>query len=137
MKKRGFGIGWWNGFGGKIHEGETIEQAAVRELGEEAVVTAQEKDLTFAGRIIFYFKNKTEWDTDMCIYTVKKWQGEPQETGEMKPRWFSFEKIPYGNMWVSDTKWLPLVLAEKRVEGTFYFINDGKGIEKYDIREAA
>ena len=30
MKKRGFGTGKWNGFGGKIEAGETIEQAAVR-----------------------------------------------------------------------------------------------------------
>ena len=25
MKKRGFGAGRWNGFGGKVHDGETIE----------------------------------------------------------------------------------------------------------------
>ena len=28
MKKRGFGARWWNGFGGKIEEGETIEETA-------------------------------------------------------------------------------------------------------------
>ena len=38
MKKRGFGQGRWNGFGGKLHEGETIEQAAKRETFEEAGV---------------------------------------------------------------------------------------------------
>lgn len=30
MKKRGFGAGKWNGFGGKVEHGETIEQAARR-----------------------------------------------------------------------------------------------------------
>ena len=35
MKKRGFGEGKWNGFGGKVEEGETILQAALRELKEE------------------------------------------------------------------------------------------------------
>lgn len=30
MKKRGFGAGKWNGFGGKVQPGETIEQAAHR-----------------------------------------------------------------------------------------------------------
>ncbi|XP_070218912.1 oxidized purine nucleoside triphosphate hydrolase isoform X1 [Bos mutus] len=30
MKKRGFGAGRWNGFGGKVHEGETIEDGAKR-----------------------------------------------------------------------------------------------------------
>jgi 8-oxo-dGTP pyrophosphatase MutT (NUDIX family) len=28
MKKRGFGAGFWNGFGGKVKEGESIEEAA-------------------------------------------------------------------------------------------------------------
>ena len=30
MKKRGFGAGWWNGFGGKVQSDETIEEAARR-----------------------------------------------------------------------------------------------------------
>lgn len=30
LKKRGFGLGKWNGFGGKVIAGETFTQAAVR-----------------------------------------------------------------------------------------------------------
>jgi len=30
MKKRGFGEGKWNGFGGKVNIGETVINAAVR-----------------------------------------------------------------------------------------------------------
>lgn len=30
LKKRGFGKGKWNGFGGKIEPGETIMQGAIR-----------------------------------------------------------------------------------------------------------
>ena len=30
MKKRGFGQGRWNGFGGKVEKGETILQGAIR-----------------------------------------------------------------------------------------------------------
>ena len=36
MKKRGHGVGKWNGFGGKVEKGETIEEAARRETKEEA-----------------------------------------------------------------------------------------------------
>ena len=32
MKKRGFGEGKWNGFGGKVEAGETIVEAAAREV---------------------------------------------------------------------------------------------------------
>ena len=35
MKKRGFGEGKWNGVGGKLDPGETVEQALVRECQEE------------------------------------------------------------------------------------------------------
>lgn len=30
MKKRGFGVGRWNGFGGKVHSDETVLEAAKR-----------------------------------------------------------------------------------------------------------
>lgn len=30
LKKRGFAAGWWNGFGGKVEPGETIDEGAKR-----------------------------------------------------------------------------------------------------------
>jgi 8-oxo-dGTP pyrophosphatase MutT (NUDIX family) len=39
MKKRGFGTGKWNGVGGKIESGESLEAALVRECQEEIGVT--------------------------------------------------------------------------------------------------
>ncbi|MEJ0073651.1 MAG: NUDIX domain-containing protein [Candidatus Saccharibacteria bacterium] len=42
MKKRGFGAGRWNGVGGKLDPGETVEQALVRECQEEIGVTPTE-----------------------------------------------------------------------------------------------
>lgn len=38
LKKRGFGKGKWNGFGGKPQGNETIEQAARREVWEEVKI---------------------------------------------------------------------------------------------------
>lgn len=32
MKKRGFGMGRWNGFGGKVQADESIEDAAIRHV---------------------------------------------------------------------------------------------------------
>ena len=45
MKKRGFGEGKFNCTGGKIEEGETIPQAAIREAKEEIGVDIDEKDI--------------------------------------------------------------------------------------------
>ena len=39
-KLRGFGAGYFNGFGGKVEPGESVEEGAHRELLEEAGVTA-------------------------------------------------------------------------------------------------
>jgi len=55
MKKRGFGVGKWNGSGGKIKEGESIPQAALRELEEEIGVKLQETDLEYKGVLQFLF----------------------------------------------------------------------------------
>ena len=58
MKKRGFGAGRWNGFGGKVQSEETIEIAAKRELREEAGIEAE--FLEKVGIIDFEFKGNPE-----------------------------------------------------------------------------
>ena len=45
MKKRGFGEGKWNGFGGKVEAGETIVEAAAREVKEECGYVVKTEDL--------------------------------------------------------------------------------------------
>ena len=55
MKKRGFGAGKYNGFGGKLEKGEDIQQCAMRELKEEAHINAL--DLSRRGVLIFDFEN--------------------------------------------------------------------------------
>ena len=54
MKKRGFGIGRWNGFGGKINDNESMEEAAKREIMEESNIKA--KELELMGIIEFEFQ---------------------------------------------------------------------------------
>ncbi len=125
MKKRGFGIGKWNGYGGKLEEGETVTEAAVREVKEEAGVDITESDLEHSGTIDFYFDDKPEWNQRGEIYTIEKWMGEPQETEEMKPAWFSFEQIPYSEMWVGDDQWLPYLLRGEHFTGEAHFVDGG------------
>lgn len=135
MKKRGFGVGKLNGVGGKVHEGESIEEATIREMTEEIKTTSHHENLEKVGEMKFYFKNKPEWDMHMHIFFLRNWDGEPEETEEMKPQWYLHTEIPFEKMWVDDKHWLPLVLAGKKVEGEFYFSEDGDSIEKFDIRE--
>ena len=45
MKRRKFGMGKWNGVGGKLLEGESVRTAAMRETREEIGVRIDEKKL--------------------------------------------------------------------------------------------
>ncbi len=49
MKKRGFGMGKWNGFGGKVDPGETLLAAALREMQEESGVAVSPETCAYHG----------------------------------------------------------------------------------------
>ncbi len=134
MKKRGFGEGKWNGYGGKVQEPETMEQAAVREIFEEGTVKVAEKDLEPMGLLTFYFNENPSWDIQAYLFVIRRWQGEPIETQEMRPQWFEQNHLPFEQMWVDDPHWLPEVLKGKKVNGIFYFNNDGSKLEKFEIK---
>jgi len=121
-KKRGFGEGYWNGYGGKLESGETIEQAMVRECQEESGVTP----LQFEKVAIHDFRFPGgELDMQGHVYVCREWEGTPVETEEMAPQWFALNDIPYVQMWQDDIFWLPAVLQGKKLLGQFVFdVND-------------
>ncbi|OGF83510.1 hypothetical protein A3E63_03490 [Candidatus Giovannonibacteria bacterium RIFCSPHIGHO2_12_FULL_45_19] len=118
MKKRGFGAGRWNGFGGKVSPGEAIEDAAKRELYEEAGIDVHHLDKV--GIIEFEFKGNPEI-LEVHIFRSEHFSGEPAESEEMKPQWFSVDEIPFGDMWPDDKHWFPLFLSGKKFIGKFLF----------------
>ena len=118
LKKRGFGVGRWNGVGGKI-EDEGIEQALVREAREEINVVP--KDFYKVAELEFYFPHNKEWDQLVHVYFAKGWRGQPKESEEMKPEWFKAESLPYHSMWLSDIHWLPEVLNRNLIKARFVF----------------
>jgi len=123
MKKEGFGKGRWNGFGGKVKEGEQLKDAAVRELKEECGLEASPDDLVEAGILNFY--------PYYCVVFVYGYrvkgdlrQERPVETEEMIPRRFANEEIPFDQMWADDSYWLPLFLKGIPFVGEFHFNGD-------------
>jgi 8-oxo-dGTP pyrophosphatase MutT (NUDIX family) len=133
MKKRGFGSGRWNGFGGKIEQGESIDQAAIRELEEEAGIKAL--NLTPRGKLLFTF-NDSSPDMYVNIFGVSEFSGNPVETEEMLPKWFAHDEIPYAEMWADDEYWLPLFLEGKNITGQVDFDNPtDQNIVSNSIRE--
>jgi 8-oxo-dGTP diphosphatase/2-hydroxy-dATP diphosphatase len=131
LKKRGFGEGRWNGFGGKLHGSESIEEAAKRELVEEAGIEAIE--IEKRGVLLFEFENNPEI-LEVHIFGVDKFDGQPTESEEMKPQWFSVDSLPLDQMWPDDRYWMPIFLSGKNFIGKFYF-KDQSTIISYDLKE--
>jgi 8-oxo-dGTP pyrophosphatase MutT (NUDIX family) len=129
MKKRGFGAGWWNGFGGKVHEGESIEQAAVREVKEE--VDMDVRGLKSRGMLVFTFEGE-EPVHEAHLFEAREFSGKPVETDEMKPQWFRFSDVPYDRMWPADRHWAPIFLSGKDINGTVNFTSD-KQVKSYEL----
>ena len=132
MKKRGFGVGRWNGSGGKFdaEKDKNILDTAIRETKEEIGIEMINPEKV--GLFHFYFPHKPEWDQDVHLFVAKKWQGELSESEEMMPKWFSIDEIPYDKMWDDDKFWLPHILKGKKLEADFTF-EEGDKIKNHNI----
>lgn len=119
MKKEGFGVGRWNGSGGKVKGIESLEETVVRETQEEILVTPS--GLIKVALFDFHFPHRPEIDMRVHTYLSESWTGEIGESEEMAPRWFKVEEIPYAQMWPGDHFWIPLMLEGKRLQGRFEF----------------
>ena len=133
MKKRGFGVGRWNGVGGKVENSETTEAAAIRECQEEISVTPvifkQVAHISFNE-----LHNNERKIMKVNVYFCTQWTGEPTETEEMRPKWFKKVDIPYDKCWPDDKYWLPLVLTGKKLEAAFVMKDDDE-VESYTLLE--
>lgn len=131
MKKVGFGRGKWNGAGGRVEEGETIWDAMRREMKEEFGITQIE--LERVAEITFLFPEvprEKQLDRIVHVFITRKWEGEPVESREMKPRWFPVKEIPYDEMWSDDYLWLPRVLQGEKITAKFSFDKNYQVLEQ-------
>jgi 8-oxo-dGTP diphosphatase / 2-hydroxy-dATP diphosphatase len=127
MKKRGFGAGRWNGFGGKVLKNETLEESTRREFKEEAGVDLEE--IKKVGFLEFEFPIISEI-VEVHLYRAENFSGELTESEEMKPQWFNIDEIPFKDMWPDDLHWMPLFLKGKKFKGKFIFGESDVILEK-------
>lgn len=131
LKKRGFGEGFLNGFGGKVEPGETVDEAALRELREEAGISAL--DATRRGVLTFVYDDQPR-PMRVHVYHASAFEGTPTETDEMRPEWHAIDAVPFAKMWPDDEHWYPAFLAGNKFVGTFWFTNTTT-IVAHDIEE--
>eukprot|EP00884_Botryococcus_braunii_P017684 jgi/Botrbrau1/459/Bobra.110_2s0104.1 len=117
-KKRGFGEGYYNGFGGKVEKAETILEAAKRELTEEAGISARE--LSPRGKLTFIFDDRPQpWEVHVFLCT--KYDGNVQESEEMRPEWFDCCNLPFSQMWADDKILVPAPLCRQALRWKVLF----------------
>jgi len=134
-KKIGFGEGKFVGVGGGIEDGESKEQAAVRELFEETGVTITEDALDYSAELTFVFPVKPKWNRVVHVFLVREFEGEPQESNELEPRWFPVDDLPLKDMWGDDEYWLEDVLAGKKLRGKFTFAVDNETVAGHKLKK--
>lgn len=132
MKKRGFGAGKWNGYGGKVMPGESIEASVKREAQEEGHVVL--RNLRNCGLLHFSFEG-SDLTIECHVFWTDAWDGTPEETEEMAPRWFPANALPYGEMWAGDPLWMPLLLSGRTFAATFHFSADQKTVLSHEVVE--
>ena len=103
-KKRGFGANKYNGFGGKLDDGESFRECAIRELYEESGLQGTPEDLECVAAFDFQFPFDESLTHVSYVYFLRAFTGNVEETDEMEPHWLEPNQIPYGHMWDGDRR---------------------------------
>ena len=119
-KKRGLGAGKINGPGGRLDDGETPAECAVREVEEELRITPS--GVAEVGVLQFQFIDG--YSIHVWVFRAGDFDGSPEETDEAVPLWTAIDEIPYDRMWPDDRIWLPLLLERRPFLGRFVFDGD-------------
>lgn len=126
-KKTGLGKGKVNGPGGKVEQGESPLQCAVRECQEELGITVS--DLQYCGQHRFQFVDG--YSIHVWVYRTDAFDGVPTETVEARPLWVPVDEIPYDQMWEDDRIWIPIMLRGEEFQGRWIF--DGDAMLDYEL----
>ena len=116
-KKRGLGAGKINGPGGKIENGETPMQCAIRETNEELHINPL--NVRPAGELFFHAEDMPR--IHGFVFVATSYEGTPTETDEAIPMWFQIDDLPFSRMWDDDRLWLKEILDGQSVKGWFTF----------------
>lgn len=82
--------------GGRIKDGETAEEALVRELEEEFGIGVREHDLELLGRFSAAAANHPGQQVHMDVFMVKAWQGDIVPHGEVEELLWTDSSLPEG-----------------------------------------
>ena len=103
--------GYYDIPGGKIEDGETIDEASIREFKEETGITITKEH--YIGHNTIEYPERI---FDLCIFIVDEYTGEPLEFEENNSMWISIDDL------YKETKLFPSVEAIK-------YLKDGMNLK--------
>ncbi|KGB79846.1 7,8-dihydro-8-oxoguanine triphosphatase [Cryptococcus deuterogattii 99/473] len=114
LKRRGMGVGLYNGYGGKPEPREPMLECALRELHEESGLVVNRFDLHHKGILLTSRPDPgTQQEKSLLrihIYACTSWTGTPETTEEMEPEWIDIADLPLKKMWPEARIYVPPLL---------------------------
>ncbi len=101
----------WNGIGGFAEEGESLEEAVVREASEETEISLDKNDLKRVAELNF------SPSFQLNVFLASKWSGELniKDSSLKELKWFPKSDLPYEQMHEGNRDWLEPTLKGKLV----------------------
>lgn len=117
--------GKWNGLGGKLENGESPEECAVREIEEESGLRVSDPQLR--GVLTFpAFDGMEDWY--VFVFTATQFTGELIDSPEGVLGWVDDEKLFDLNLWAGDKIFMSWLNQDKFFSGKFTY-NEGQLVE--------
>jgi len=117
-KENDYHEGKWNGLGGKLEQGETPEECAIREAYEESGLII--KNPQMKGIITFpMFDGKDDWY--VFLFLFNGFEGKLIDSPEGTLKWVETEKLTDLNLWEGDKIFVPWLFQNKFFSAKFNY----------------
>lgn len=120
--------GYYDIPGGKIEEGETAEQTAIREVNEETGIIV--KNLMYTGNIVVEYPNRI---FNFEVFVSNEFEGTPKDFKENSSLWINIDRILkeekiLSNIMILDRFFIKGLLCKDKTFGMYIKVDEEENI---------